>query len=90
MKKKVAITIEATKQKLNPKLRTNCFELFGFDFMLDQDMRCWLIEVNTNPCLEESSPLLTSLLPRMIDDLFKLTLDKTFALTGTPNTTQRN
>ena len=59
MKLKVAKTIEATKHKRNPKMRTNCFELFGFDFMLDEDMRCWLIEVNTNPCLEESSPLLS-------------------------------
>jgi D-alanine-D-alanine ligase-like ATP-grasp enzyme len=43
--------------------------------MLDKIGTPWLIEVNTNPCLEESSKLLKQLMPRMIDDAFKLTLD---------------
>ena len=34
--------------------------------------------MNTNPCLEESSLLLENLLPRMIDDTFKLTIDEIF------------
>ena len=38
----------------------------------------WLIEINTNPCIEAVSPLLESLLPRMVDDMFKLTVDKVF------------
>jgi len=33
-------------------------EIFGYDFILDHDLNPWLIEVNTNPCLEESSSLL--------------------------------
>ena len=78
MKRKAAITMDAAKSRLNPKSRPNCFELFGFDFMLDSNLNCWLIEVNTNPCLEESSPILGCLLPRMIDDLLKLTLDKVY------------
>jgi len=78
IKLKAAITMEAARGLLNPKMRPNCFELFGFDFMLDSDLNCWLIGMNTNPCLEESSPLLGSLLPRMIDDLFKLTIDKIY------------
>ena len=30
----------------------NGFELMGFDYMLDDDMNLFLIEVNTNPCLD--------------------------------------
>ena len=41
-------------------------EIFGYDFILDEEINPWLIEVNTNPCIEESSPLLEMLLPRMI------------------------
>lgn len=33
-----------------------CFELFGFDFMVDSDLRVWLIEVNTNPYLGRQNP----------------------------------
>ena len=56
------------------------FELLGFDFLLDQNMKAWLIEVNTNPCLEESSPLLVKELPLMLDGLFRLTSDKVFGI----------
>ena len=31
--------------------KSNIFELFGFDFILDEDFRTWLLEVNTNPYL---------------------------------------
>ena len=41
-------------------------------------MKTWLIEVNTNPCIEESSTLLGQLIPRLLDDAFKFTLDKIF------------
>lgn len=34
--------------------------------------------MNTNPSLEESSPLLQQLIPRMINDAFRLTIDQTF------------
>ena len=34
---------------LNPNKREISFELMGFDFMIDEDFRVWLIEVNTNP-----------------------------------------
>lgn len=37
--------------------RNACFELFGFDVMLDADARPWLIEVNVSPDLASTSPL---------------------------------
>ena len=46
--------------------------------MIDSDFNTWLIEVNTNPCLEESSALLKMYIPRMVDDAFKLTIDEIF------------
>ena len=51
-------TIFAAKNMIDPLNRKSTFELFGYDFILDEDLNTWLIEVNTNPCLEESSSLL--------------------------------
>ena len=45
---------------------------------MDEDFNVWLIEVNTDPCIEEANPLLAMLLPRMLDDAFRLTIDVLF------------
>ena len=68
----------AVRKTIDPCKRKFCFELFGLDFILDEDFNSYLIEVNTNPCLEESSELLKMLLPRMIEDMLKLTVDVKF------------
>lgn len=60
---------------MNSNDRKYSFEVFGYDFMIDLDYNVWLIEINTNPCLDESSPLLKQLLPRMLGKIFVLALD---------------
>lgn len=47
-------------------------EIFGYDFIIDSDFKTWLIEVNTNPCIEESSSILQILLPRMLGKIIIL------------------
>jgi len=32
-------------------MKNNEYELFGYDFMIDQEFKVYLIEVNTNPCI---------------------------------------
>ena len=54
------------------------FELFGYDFMIDSTGHLWLIEVNTNPCIELSNKWLTTIIPRMLDDAFTMTIDRIF------------
>jgi len=68
----------AVRKKLDPHKRKHTFEMFGYDFILDEDFNVWLIEVNTNPCIEESSELLKVLLPRAIEDMLKITIDRVF------------
>ena len=72
------ITARACKNKINIMERKNCFEIYGYDFILDTNFAPFLLEINTNPGLEESSPLIKMLVPRMIDDAFRLTIDKMF------------
>ena len=61
--------------KMNPVL---CFEIFGFDFILDNDFNPWILEINSNPGLGISSPVILKLVPRMVDDALRLTIDKIF------------
>ena len=39
------------------RANTQCFQLFGFDVMLDANCRPWLLEVNLDPALGTESPL---------------------------------
>ena len=43
--------------------------------MLDSDLNCYLIEVNTNPALDCSCLLLQRLLPYMLDQAMKIAVD---------------
>ena len=71
----IELSLIAARNKIDKNNRRFCFEILGYDFMIDMELKPWLIEVNTNPCLEESNGLLKQIVPRMLDDAFKLTLD---------------
>ena len=71
----IKVTIAASFLKLDPSFHQYSFELLGYDFMLDSSLKPWLIEVNTNPCLETSSPLLSRLIPTMLDNTFRIAID---------------
>lgn len=46
--------------------------------MIDEDFKVYLIEVNTNPCLELASPLLARLIPGMLENTIRLVVDPLF------------
>ena len=70
--------VRATYSILDQSRRNNNFELLGLDFMIDEDYVPWLIEVNTNPCLEMSCSLLDKLIPQMVDNMFEICVDPLF------------
>ena len=45
--------IKASAQSVQDMVdnRKNSFEFYGYDFMVDQDMKVWLIEVNSSPSM---------------------------------------
>jgi tubulin polyglutamylase TTLL1/tubulin monoglycylase TTLL3/8 len=74
----IKTSVLATFAKLNADNTQYSFEILGYDFMMDASCKVWLIEVNTNPCLEMSSPLLARIIPAMLDNAFRIAVDPYF------------
>lgn len=58
--------------------KNNCFELLGFDILLDSDMRPWLMEVNLSPSLATESPLDLKIKSQLFLDTMNLMCLKRF------------
>jgi len=56
------------------------FELMGYDFMVDTDLKVWLIEINENPCLDTLSPEQGELIKKLVNDTLHLTVDSLFGV----------
>ena len=78
IKEIVSISMMSVRYQLNKNNRNYQFEIFGYDFMLDADFNLFLIEINDDPGIEESSPWISIIIPRMLDDALRLTIDQIF------------
>jgi len=78
MREQIAISLEAVKAIF--RVEKGCFELYGYDFLIDNNLDTWLVEVNTNPSLDESSGFLKALLARMVNDALRLSIDVVFGM----------
>jgi hypothetical protein len=61
-----------TQVKMHVPHRANCYELYGFDILLDKRLKPWLLEVNTGPDLATASPLDKKIKYNLVTDLFNL------------------
>jgi tubulin polyglutamylase TTLL4 len=70
---KTAITVKDNSMREIPLNKSHTlFELFGFDIIIDKKYRPWLIEVNTNPSLNCSSPLDLNIKTDLITDIINV------------------
>ena len=53
--------------------RSNCFELLGFDILIDENLRPWLIEVNLSPSMNTETSIDLKIKSVLIADLLNLT-----------------
>jgi tubulin polyglutamylase TTLL4 len=54
------------------KHKNVCFELYGFDILVDNKLKPWLLEVNISPSLSSSSPLDKKIKTVLIADTLNL------------------
>lgn len=50
----------------------NCFEIYGFDVLVDADLKPWLLEVNLSPSLQADSPLDWQIKGSLLADAFNV------------------
>lgn len=63
----------STMQKIQGKsTKSNCFELLGYDIMLDSQLNPWVLEVNLAPSLTADSPLDFHIKSNLVIDIFNL------------------
>jgi hypothetical protein len=56
--------------------RKNTFEFIGYDFMIDENLKVWLIEVNSSPSMcAKNQPILKELVSNVQTDLAKVVVD---------------
>ena len=78
MKEVVAKTFISAEGHFNMQMgllglkRSNCFEIWGVDILLDAKLKPWLVEVNTCPDLSASSPLDRAIKGALFSDAFSL------------------
>ena len=76
MKKIAYYMIASVSSKIKRKQFT--FELFGLDYMLDEDLKPYLIEANSNPSLENTGKIMGSLIYHLVDNVIMTALDPIF------------
>lgn len=50
----------------------HCFELYGYDVIVDADLKPWLIEVNASPSLAASTPADRLMKAQVINDVLNI------------------
>jgi len=55
--------------------RDNSHQLLGFDFMVDNNLNVWLIEINCSPSLDKSNTTLGKLIEELSEDYIKVIVD---------------
>ena len=72
------IIVNQLRKYNNNSTKNNCFELYGFDVLIDSDLKPWLLEVNLSPSLATDSQLDYHIKNNLITETFNITGIKKF------------
>ena len=59
-------------KEISVNKNNSLFELYGYDILIDESFKAWLLEVNVNPSLHCTSPLDLSIKTDLVTDVFNI------------------
>ncbi|KRX01880.1 hypothetical protein PPERSA_05719 [Pseudocohnilembus persalinus] len=73
IKQAIIHTLECVQDQMEGK--KNSIELFGYDFMLDDQYNSWLLECNSSPAMDYSTEVTEKLVKQQLEDTIKVLVD---------------
>lgn len=69
MRQAIVCTMLASQELMDKRQHT--FEIYGADFIISEDFKPWLLEINCNPALSSTTRVTTRMCPQCMEDLVK-------------------
>ena len=70
--KSLLTVVDDNCKEISINKNNSLFELYGYDILIDESFKAWLLEVNVNPSLHCTSPLDLSIKTDLVTDVFNI------------------
>ena len=73
IKKAIICSFDSGRHEIG--YRENSHELYGYDFMIDEDFNVYLIEINSSPAMDYSTSITGRLVKEMLGNIIQIVID---------------